>query len=183
MPKKAFKLEVVSIRLVKDAPLYSDSKIDSPNTAAKIIGGILCEMDREVVCLVNLKSDNTPINCSFVSMGAINQAIVHPRELFKTAILSNAANMLLLHCHPSGNLQPSKEDIRLTDRLIHITELMGIPLLDHIIVGGDNHQFFSMKEKGMMSNPGIYYASDYHILDFGEQIKEQEVQSSERKGR
>lgn len=183
MPKKSFKLDVVSIRLVKDAPIYSDSKIDTPSSAVNILGGILSEMDREVVCLVNLKSDNTPINCSFVSMGAINQAIVHPRELFKSAILSNAANMLLLHCHPSGNLQPSKEDIRLTDRLIHLTELMGIPLLDHIIVGGDNHQFFSMKEKGMMQNSVISYVSDYHILDFGSPATKEEVHDTKRKGR
>lgn len=183
MPKKAFKLDVVSIRLVKDAPIYSDTKIDSPNTAVHLIGDILCEMDREVVCLINLKSDNTPINCSFVSMGAINQAIVHPRELFKTAILSNAAGMLLLHCHPSGNLQPSKEDIRITDRLIHISEMMGITFIDHIIVGGDNHQYFSMKEKGLISNPSIYYASDYHVLDFGNPVKVMEEREAKHKGR
>ena len=63
------------------------------------LGDILCEMDREMVCVVNMKADNTPINCNFASMGAINQAISHPRELFKSAILSNAANMILIHNH------------------------------------------------------------------------------------
>lgn len=183
MPKKVFKLDVVSIRLVKDTPILSDQKVTSPGAAVDIIGRILSEMDREVVCVVNLKSDSTPINCHFASMGAINQAITHPRELFKSAILSNAANIILVHNHPSGNLLPSKEDIRFTDRLIKLTELMGIPLLDHIIVGGDNHQFFSMKEKGMIQNTGMPLTSDYHALDFGATAKVAEEQKEKRRGR
>jgi len=71
------------------------------------------------------------------------------------------------HFHPSGSLQPSKEDTKITDRMIKLTELMGIPLLDHIIVGGDNHQFFSFKEKGLMSNPFISLSTNYQALDFG----------------
>lgn len=183
MPKKLFKLDVVSIRLVKDAPILSDQKITTPSLAVDVIGSILSEMDREVVCVVNLKSDNTPINCHFASMGAINQAITHPRELFKSSILSNAANIILVHNHPSGNLFPSKEDIRLTDRMIKLTELMGIPLIDHVIVGGDNHQYFSMKEKGMLQNPVFSYTSDYHALEFGSPEKVAEEQQTKRKGR
>ncbi len=73
MPKKnPFKLEVVSIRLVKDAPLFSDHKLTTPQDAAKVVGDFLCEMDREVLCVINLKSDGTPINCSVVSIGAVN---------------------------------------------------------------------------------------------------------------
>ena len=183
MPKEVFMLDVVSIRLVKDTPILSDQKITTPNAAVDVVGRILSEMDREVVCVVNLKSDSTPINCHFASMGAINQAITHPRELFKSAILSNAANIILVHNHPSGNLFPSKEDIRLTDRMIQLTELMGIPLLDHVIVGGDNHQFFSMKEKGMMQNPVMAFTSDYHALDFGIATKVAEEKEIKRKGR
>ena len=102
--QEPFKLEVVSIRLVKDAPLFSDHKIISPADAVEVVGDFLCEMDREVMCIINLKSDGTPINCNIVSMGAVNQTIAEPRELFKASILSNAVQMLMMHNHPSGNL-------------------------------------------------------------------------------
>ncbi len=97
--QEPFQLDVVSIRLVKNAPLFSDRKITGPKDAVSLVGEMLCEMDREVVCVINLKSDGTPINCNFASMGAINQAVAEPRELFKSAILSNAAKMILVHNH------------------------------------------------------------------------------------
>lgn len=106
--QEPFKLEVVSVRLVKDAPLFSDHKITTPQDAVKVVGDFLCEMDREVLCIINLKSDGSPINCSIVSMGAVDQTIAEPRELFKASILSNAAKMILVHNHPSGSLTPSK---------------------------------------------------------------------------
>lgn len=161
-----FQLDVVSVRLVSDSPVFSEHKIIKPQDAVDVIGKILCEMDREVVCLVNLKSDGTPINCHFASMGALDKSIVHPRELFKASILSNACKMLLLHSHPSGNLCPSKEDTVITDRLLQLSELMEIPLLDHIIVGGDNSRYFSFKEKGMIQNSWNNYKTNYELLDF-----------------
>lgn len=166
MKKDEFKLDVVSVRLVKDAPIFSSRRIENPMDAVALVGEMLCEMDREVVCVINLKADNTPINCHIASIGALNQAMAHPRELFKSSILSNAANMMLVHCHPSQNLQPSKDDTRLTDRMIKLTELMGIPLLDHIIVGGDNREYFSFREKCFMTNPSITYNSNYETLEF-----------------
>lgn len=166
---EGFKLDVVSVRLVSDAPVLSEHKITTPHEAVAAIGNVLCEMDREVVCIINLKTDGTPINCHFASIGALNQSIVQPRELFKASILSNAASMILVHNHPSRNLQPSKEDTRITDRMINLTEMMGIPLLDHIIVGGDNKEYFSFREKGLLNNPCIHYASDYEMLVFGNQ--------------
>jgi DNA repair protein RadC len=166
MPRKnEFKLDVISVRLAKGAPLLSEHRIISPKDAIDVIGKELCEMDREVLCVINLKTDGTPINCHFASMGAINQAIAHPRELFKSSILSNAANVILIHCHPSGSLQPSKEDTMITDRMAQVCDLIGIPLLDHIIVAGDNSMHFSFKERGIMPNPFHSYHSDYRTLD------------------
>ena len=101
----------------------------------------------------------------FASIGSLNEAMAHPRELFKTSILSNAASMMLIHCHPSGNLLPSKADTMMTDRMNKLCELMGIPLIDHIIVGGDNRTFFSFKEKGLIDNPRIMLSTDYKTLD------------------
>lgn len=164
--KEKNRLEVVSIRLVKDAPILSEQKIEKPEDAIAVIGNLLCEMDREIVCVVNLKADGTPINCHFASMGAVNQSIACPRELFKSSILSNAANMILLHNHPSGSLVPSKEDTVLTDRMIELCGMMGIPLLDHVIVGGDNREYFSFREKGILKTPHVARCTDYGEIQF-----------------
>lgn len=159
-------LEVVSVRLVKEAPLLSDHKICSPEDAVAVVGELLCELDREVVCVINLKSDGTPINCHFASMGAVNESIACPRELFKSSILSNAAAMLLLHNHPSGELHPSKIDTAVTEKMLKLSQLMGIPLQDHVIVGGDNKTYFSFREKGLLKNPHIPCCTDYKELQF-----------------
>lgn len=164
--EKKNSLEVVSIRLVRDASVMSEHKIQSPEDAIAVLGELLCELDREVVCVVNLKSDSTPINCHFASMGAVNYSIVCPRELFKSSILSNATSMILIHNHPSGSLNPSKEDTALTDRMVKLCDMMGIPLLDHVIVGGDNREYFSFKEKKLLKNPHYVCCTDYKSLEF-----------------
>lgn len=167
MEKNPFKLEVVSVRLVKDSPIISKKNLTKPEEVVAVLGDIMCEFDREVVGVINLKSDLTPINVHFASVGAINEAMAHPRELLKASILSNAASIMLIHCHPSGQLLPSKADTMMTDRMNKICELIGIPLIDHVIVGGDNREFFSFKEKGVIKNPHIVLATDYKTLTLG----------------
>lgn len=163
--KKPFQLEVASIRLVKDSPICSERPITMPEHAVELVGRELCDMDREVVCIINLRADGVPINCNFASIGALDQACIYPRELFKTSILSNAARMIIVHNHPSGNLYPSEDDTRVTDRMIKLCKLMCIPLRDHIIVGGDTDKFFSFNEKGLIYSPYIRLESDYKKLD------------------
>lgn len=164
--KGDFVLEVVSVRLVQDAPILSKTEISTPEDAVRLVGDQLCDMDREIVCVINLKADNTPINCHFAGIGALDHTIAHPRELLKTGILSNAAKMFLCHNHPSGNLQPSEADVKMTDRMQQVCELVGIPLLDHVIVGGDNSRYFSFNEKGMVKNPHRKYQADYKQLQW-----------------
>lgn len=165
--QEPFKLDVVAIRLVKDAPLFSENKIKSPQDAVKVVGDFLCEMDREVICIINMKSDGTPINCNIASIGAVNQTIAEPRELFKSSILSNAAQMIMVHNHLNSELTPSKQDVMITDRMLKLTELMGIKLLDHVIVGGDNSKYFSFCEKQLLQYPILNFSTDYKTLDFG----------------
>lgn len=164
--REPYQLNVVSVRLVKDAPIFSDRKIHQPEDAIAVVGELLSEMDREVLCVINLKTDGTPINCNFASIGAVNKTIAEPRELFKSAILSNAAQMILVHNHPSGNVMPSKEDTMLTDRMLKLADLLGIPLLDHVIMGGDNRYYFSFKEKKMLDRPKISVTQNYEQLEF-----------------
>lgn len=165
--KNPFKLDVVSIRLVKDAPLYSGHQITVPMDAVELVGKQLCEMDREVLCVINLRSDKRPINCNFVSIGALDECMAHPREIFKSSILSNAAGMLIVHNHPSGSLMPSVNDSMITDRMVKICQYMGITLEDHVIVGGDNSSYFSFREKGIMPMSGCILSRKYQEIDWG----------------
>lgn len=161
-----FALEVVSVRLVRDAPVLSETKIQTSADVIHLVGEQLCDMDWEVVCVINMKADNTPINCHFASVGALDYSMAHPRELLKTGILSNAAGMILCHNHTSGNLLPSETDVRLTDQMQQVCGLVGIPLRDHVIVGGDNSRYFSFHEKGLIKNPHREYQTDYRKLEW-----------------
>lgn len=168
---EGYSLDVVSIRLVKDAPIMSDYRLAGAEDVAALMGSVLGDLDKEVVCVINLKADGTPINCNFASMGTVSRSLASPKELFKSSILSNAAMMMLAHNHPSGNLTPSKEDINLTGHMIVLCDMMGIPLVDHVIVGGDNSRYFSFHEKGLVKNPQKEYQTDYRRLEWDSPAK------------
>lgn len=161
-----YSLDVVSIRLVKDAPIMSDYRLTGAEDVATLMGSVLGDLDKEVVCVINLKADGTPINCNFASMGTVSRSLACPRELFKSSILSNAAMMMLAHNHPSKNLRPSKEDINLTGQMIILCDMMGIPLADHVIVGGDSGQYFSFLNNGLMPDVHKKVYTDCGSLQF-----------------
>ena len=143
----ADKLEQVAIRMVEQPPLYSNEPMNNPDVAIRVMNEFLSQMDRELFCIVNLQADLTPINMNIVSVGSLNEALINPREIFKSAILSNAHSMMLIHNHPSGNLTPSTSDIQTTARMQELGELMGISLVDHIITGRDGN-YYSFRDKG-----------------------------------
>lgn len=163
---KNYELEVVSVRLVKDSPLMSDRPITNSADAVELLGAELSELDRECLAIICINAAGRPICCSFCSMGAVNQTVAHPREIFKTAILANAASMIILHNHPSGYITPSKEDVAVTDMMIQACELMGIPLLDHIIVGHNNIEYFSFKDKNQIKRCDMKFETDSSQLKF-----------------
>ena len=99
----------------------------------------------ELFCIVNLQADLKPINMNVVSVGALDHAVTHPREVFKSAILSNAVGILMIHNHPSGSLTPSKADIAVTDRLRQAGAILGIQVYDHIITGRGQEFYSFMK--------------------------------------
>ncbi|MBO4888579.1 MAG: JAB domain-containing protein [Firmicutes bacterium] len=160
-----YQMDQVSIRMVRDPPLISEKPITGPESAVEIISEFLCDFDREVVVIVNLRNDGKPINMNVMSMGTINASIMVPREALKASILSNASNVLLAHNHPSGNLVPSQDDIKVTDMMIRAYDLLGMSVLDHIIVGPDK-QFFSMREREKFGPGTIQYASVLEKLEF-----------------
>lgn len=163
--KNAFKLERVSIRMVSDPPFISKKPVDNAHAAVSLLADVFKDYDREVFCVVNLRSDLTPINMSIVSMGTLNSSLTHPREILKSAILSNAACMLLLHNHPSGRITPSKADIALTKRMQEIGFLVDIPVVDHIITG-NNNQYYSFKEKDVLNTDSLVFSDDINDIDF-----------------
>ena len=102
----------------------------------------------EVFILITLNTKNIVTGYFEVHRGTINSSLVHPREVFKRALLNNARYIMVAHNHPSGDPNPSKEDIQITERLKEAGNLLGINLLDHIIVGDD--KYISFKEKGVL---------------------------------
>ena len=145
----AKRINIVSIKMVKESSfLYQTRTVSSPNDAYEMIREQLKDLDREQFIIACLNTKNEPTNISVVAVGTLNKAIVHPREVFKTAILSNAANVIAFHNHPSGDTEPSQQDIQLTNRLYEAGELLGIKLLDHLIIGDGT--FTSLKEKGYL---------------------------------
>ena len=136
MSNVAKRINIVSIKMVKESSfLYQTRTISSPKDAYEMIKEQLEGLDREQFIIACLNTKNEPMNISVVAVGTFNKAIVHPREVFKTAILSNAASIMAFHNHPSGDTTPSQQDLQLTNRLYEAGELLGIKLLDHLIIG------------------------------------------------
>lgn len=109
--EKTHKIDVVSIRLVEEPPLYSSKELKNPCDVAELFQDFLKDCDREMFCILNLRTKSQVINVNVVGMGTLNSVLVHPREVFKSAILSNASNIILAHNHPSGDPEPSRHDI------------------------------------------------------------------------
>ena len=160
----ADKLEQVAIRMVEQPPLYSNEPMNNPDAAIRVMNEFLSQMDRELFCIVNLQADLTPINMNIVSVGSLNEALINPREIFKSAILSNAHSMMLIHNHPSGNLTPSTSDIQTTARMQELGELMGISLVDHIITGRDGN-YYSFRDKGEFPDSRIRFSTRVEDID------------------
>lgn len=123
------------------------------NTSEKIVEYMKYELSGKMqeyfYCLyVNAKQEL--IERKLLFMGTVNRSIVHPREVFKNAYLCSASGIICLHNHPSGDTNPSREDIRLTNSLVELGNMNGIPIIDHIIIGNDN--YYSFYEEGKIMN-------------------------------
>ena len=146
----AKRINIVSLKLVREGSiLYQTRRISSPKDAVGIGQQFLEDADREQVIVCCLDTKNQPLSISVVSMGILNSSLIHPREIFKTAILTNAASLILYHNHPSGETEPSTEDINITKRIKEAGVLIGIELIDHIIIGSEG-RYLSLKEEGLL---------------------------------
>lgn len=116
----------------------------SPTEAASTVRPLFEKADREMMVVISLDAKNTPIAVEIVAVGGIDNCVVDVRNIFKHAVISNASNIICFHNHPSGIPEPSEDDKAITRRIKEAGILLGIPLIDHIIIGDDT--YYSLEE-------------------------------------
>lgn len=151
------KVDIVRIKMKKvGAVLYGTGtkrklKITKPRDVVKMTSSLFDGADKEMVYVCVLDGNMKPINISLVSIGSMSSCTIHLAEIFKTAILSNCPNIICIHNHPSGSVEPSDEDRIATLKMQYVGKLMGIKLQDHIIVG-ENGNYYSFQKDGIIGN-------------------------------
>lgn len=138
----------ISRRIQSRQKWYSDKKITSPSDVAEIFIPLLGDEQQEKFLVICLNSQNKIIKYEVVFIGTLNSSIVHPREIFKRAIDNNSANIILMHNHPSGNPEPSKEDIALTKKFVEAGKILDIKIFDHVIIA--DKSYISFVERNLM---------------------------------
>lgn len=153
LPPEKKKITILSIEakyrkevVREDAPAWVSKRFTSASQVFEMFHDLQMEAKEHFIAL-HLDGKNRISCLDRVSVGSLNQSIVHPREVFKTALLSSAAAILLLHNHPTGDPTPSREDLEITKRIKEAGELLGIRVLDHIIIG---ESYISFAEQGLI---------------------------------
>jgi DNA repair protein RadC len=139
------------VTLVREAEAAVQSHatvVRNSSDAAEILRPLFAGLDREQFVVLMLDAKHRAIGTNIVSIGSLTSAPAAPREVFKAAILSNSAAVILAHAHPSGSADPSADDIEITRRLRDCGELLGIRVLDSIILGDGTSNFYSFKDAG-----------------------------------
>ncbi len=124
-------------------------KIASPQDAATYLMDRLRFLRKEHFVTLHLDTKHQIVGEEVVSVGSLNASIVHPREIFKTALKRSAAAVICAHNHPSGDPTPSEEDIQVTQRLVAAGKILGVEVLDHIVIG--DKRYISLRERGLMA--------------------------------
>jgi len=142
--KAAFEL---ASRLEEYSEVSEKPIVKTPENVVDLVKGGLKGKKREHFLVISLDTRSRLIKVSEISVGSLDASIVHPREVFKEAISASAASVVFVHNHPSGDPTASKDDIKLTKRLVEAGELLGIEVLDHLIIGDKSH--LSLKREGL----------------------------------
>ena len=150
-PTRPYRIPGFRIALVREpgVKLAERPQIRVPAEAAPMLAQYIGEADREVFVIAMLSIRHRVLGLHTVSVGCLTSSLVHPREVFKPAILSGSAALLVCHNHPSGDAEPSAEDVALTRRLAAAGQLLGIELLDHLILG-EAGRFVSLRARGVL---------------------------------
>ncbi len=132
----------ISRRVLSQSKWSNDAKITSPEDVANLFIPILIDEVKEKFIVVCLNSANKIIKQETISTGSLNSSIVHPREVFKVAIECSSASIILIHNHPSGNPEPSNEDIAITKKIVEAGKIIDIQVFDHLIIAGSGFTSF-----------------------------------------
>ena len=135
VPQTVSSINVYKVKMVKEDTIkYGDTAMRSPDEVAQLARDVmgLHEAAEENFVIVCLNTKNKIAGIHTISVGSLNSSIVHPREVFKAALLNNASGIICIHNHPSGDPEASREDIETTQRLVNAGTLMGIKVLDHM---------------------------------------------------
>ena len=147
-----YRLPLLRLNVVREGSVPAETRtIANPRDAAAIAQLLIGDADREHVLALLLDTRHRVVGVHTVAVGDLNTCPLHPREVFKCALLCNAAAVILCHNHPSGDLQPSRADVAITRRLAEAGGLVGIAVLDHIIVAGGGYT--SLRERGILEVP------------------------------
>lgn len=138
----------VKIQLVRENSPIKECLVKTPKDVYELVKSELKKADREIFLAISLNTRNKVLGINTVSVGSLNASLVHPREVFKPAILQNATGLILVHNHPSGDEKPSEEDLEITARLVEAGKLIGIDVIDHVIVG---NKFYSFADNGLIN--------------------------------
>ena len=145
-----YRIPIYQVRLVRDGSQKAERKhVKTPQVAAEVVQQYLDGADREHFVVLLLDTQNRIIGIHTVTVGTLDASLVHPREVFKPAILANAASVVVAHNHPSGDPTPSAEDRAVTRQLAAAGATIGIDVLDHIVVG-EAPRYCSFAETGIL---------------------------------
>src|SRR5579885_2316514 len=149
--KPSYRVPTIRLSVVRDGSAMTDTRIvRSSADAAAVARAIVGDADREYFVAMLLDAKHRVSAVHVVAIGSLTLAIVHPREVFKAAVIANAAAVVVAHNHPSGDPSPSAEDREMTARLATAGDVLGIKLLDHVIVG-DGERYVSFADPGWLS--------------------------------
>lgn len=148
----AYEIDIVRIPL----QVMDSTAITSPKESAEYLYGLgIAEHPQEHFVILHLDTRNNTLGHSIVSKGLVDRSHVHPREVFRSAIINGTSKLILAHNHPSGEVSPSRQDITTTENLIDVGKVIGIPVIDHIIVGfcrkNNFRRFTSMRTEDLLS--------------------------------
>lgn len=165
-----YEIKQVAVELVEKPPLISKEPLNTPEKVVGALADKIYNQREEMLAIINVRGDGRLINMSMNSIGRAEGAISAPKDILKSAILSDAAGIVMLHSYPFGQPKPSLYDIRMTDRMKMTCDLLGIKLLDHIIVNRDK-QFYSFRRNDMITAQEISFVTSAESLELDQSIE------------
>jgi DNA repair protein RadC len=149
-PAPSFRIPGLKVSVIRDGSIQSDAEtLEEPSRVADLARRIIGDDEREHFLAFFVDARNRVKGYSVISIGTLSASLVHPRETYRPAIINGAAGVIVVHNHPSGDCSPSDDDRETTRRLKRAGEVVGVPLLDHVIIAAPSG-YVSFRERGLL---------------------------------